>query len=130
VALWTSPYKDLPKDRRFNLCADVDINDHRLIKSVACSHGSITLFIQTLYHDIAEYARANNLTVIDSDAFINYLRQRADSRFAATASARDGRDRVAGLCQNSSSGSNQPPAVPETTKTGQRGKRKQTKGLV
>ncbi len=97
---WKTPYENLPAERRFNLSIDVDLHDHRLIKSVTCTHGAITKFIQTIYHDIAEYARANDLTLVDSDAFLDYLRKRADSRFAGCSDARDGRDAAPAVHNN------------------------------
>lgn len=117
---WKSPYENLDKANRFTLSVDVDLTDHRIIKSIACTHGTVSKFIQTLYHDIAEYARANNLSVLDSDAFINYLRQRADSRLAASAGPRDGRESNTGVRQDASYGSNQSPSLHKTAKGGQR----------
>ena len=119
---WQSPYEDLPKDRRFAVNFDVDVLDHRLIKSVACTHGSITKFLQTIYHDVAEYARANDLSVVDSDTFINYLRQRADSRFAANSHGGPGRVGSSGVHQDPPHSPRQSSGVSETTPNRRRSK--------
>lgn len=115
---WKTPYDNLDKAKRFTLCVDVDIDDHRLIKSITVTHGTISKFIQTLYHDIAEYARANNLTIVDSDGFIDYLRQRADSQLALGAGARDGRGNTTGVHQDPPRGTDESPSVPKASKGG------------
>lgn len=119
---WKTPYENLPKDKRFAVVFDVHIDDHRLIKSISCTHGTISKFLQTLYHDVASYARANNLSVVDSDAFIHYLRQRADSRFAAETGARDVGAGTAGLRQDPPHGSDESPSISEATQGGRGGK--------
>lgn len=111
---WKSPYENIEKADRFTLSVDVSKHDHFLIKSVTVSHGAVSKFIQTLIHDIAEYARANHLSYVDSDAFLNYLRQRADSQFARRASERDGRSEPAAVCRDPAPVADQSPSVPET----------------
>lgn len=108
---WKSPYENLPKLRRFPLQADVDLADHQLIKSTAVAHGIVTKFIQTIYHDVAQYARDNSLSYLDSDAFVDYLRQRATAYAASKAGARDDGDRGQGVYQNPPSSTNESPAV-------------------
>ena len=116
MSTWKSPYDNLPKDRRFHLSVDVDIEDHRLLKATTVSHGALSLVIQTFYHDLAEYVRANNLTYVDADAFLNYLRQRADSRFAPAISSRDERGAESGVRQDTPSRKNKSSGVRKTVK--------------
>ncbi len=112
---WKSPYGDLSDEVAHKLTIRVDETDHRLLKSVTITHGTITLILQTFYHDLAEYVRTNNLSYLDSDAFLDYVRKRADSRFAGDTASRDGRESAAGIHDDPPSRTNKSSGLQKTT---------------
>lgn len=120
MPLWESPYKLHDKSDIITLTVDVSRRDNATIKSVAAEYGTITRFFQTIFHDLAEYVRTNNLTYLDSDAFIHYLRQRADSRLAPPAGARNESGRTAGVHKDPATRADKPSGVLPAPKGRQR----------
>lgn len=123
---WKSPYDGIPESDRARLNIGVSPDDMELLRSSVPVHGFFSLAIQTFIHDIATYVRTNDLSYGNRDQIINYVRQRADSRFTEETTTRDERSGTEGVHEDPSSSPDLRANVQQAHKGGRKG-RKQAK---
>jgi hypothetical protein len=74
---WPPIYPNIKASPTIRIQADVPVTDHQAIVGTAANTGVISFVIQQAIKLTAEYVRNNNLSYLDSDRFLDYLRERS-----------------------------------------------------
>lgn len=74
---WPPLYPNIKAFPSVRVQADVLLDDHRAICGVAANTGIVTYLIQQTFKLTADYVRTHNLSHLNSEEFIEYIRQRS-----------------------------------------------------